>query len=345
MRQHFTTHEISDAADLSSIVVAWWDLWHRSSSATPFQSPAWLVPWWTYFQPGELLTIAVFRGAQLVALAPFYIENGNQQRRVLPVGVSISDYLDILVDDRYAFPARQALSSYLAQTSSRWDELNLEELSPDAAALSLSCPDGFVEVTVPQSACPTLILEGSTTLKDCVPRSRLQALRLACNRAARRGGYVVEQGTQYNIDDMLRQLFRLHAMRWQSRGEAGVLADGRVQQFHAAAAPLLMHAGLLRLFLLRIGGTPAAAYYGFIHVDRAYFYLLGFDPAFAFESPGVILIGHAISDALAAGVKELDFLRGQERYKYEWGAIDRWTRRRSFQKPRTSAPHTRSEPP
>jgi CelD/BcsL family acetyltransferase involved in cellulose biosynthesis len=45
-----------------------------------------------------------------------------------------------------------------------------------------------------------------------------------------------------------------------------------------------------------------------------------------------VLIGHAIADAVASDATVFDFLRGQEPYKYEWGAVDRWSRRRSFRR-------------
>jgi CelD/BcsL family acetyltransferase involved in cellulose biosynthesis len=111
-----------------------------------------------------------------------------------------------------------------------------------------------------------------------------------------------------------------------------VLADETVQAFQADAIGRLGEAGLLRLFLLRIGDATAGAYYGFHHGSRAFAYIGGFDPDFTFESPGTILMGHAIEEAVREGAREFHLLRGQEAYKYEWGAIDRWNQRRSFRR-------------
>jgi hypothetical protein len=41
---------------------------------------------------------------------------------------------------------------------------------------------------------------------------------------------------------------------------------------------------------------------------------------------------HAIEQALREGAREFHFLRGQEAYKYGWGAVDRWNQRRSFRR-------------
>ena len=36
-------------------------------------------------------------------------------------------------------------------------------------------------------------------------------------------------------------------------------------------------------------------------------------------SPGLVLLGHVIRDAIARGKRRFDFLRGEERYKYDFG--------------------------
>ncbi len=69
------------------------------------------------------------------------------------------------------------------------------------------------------------------------------------------------------------------------------------------------------------------AYLGLAHAGRAFAYLGGFDPVHEHVSPGAILIGHAIEEAIRGGAAEFHFLRGQEAYKYPWGAADRWNQR------------------
>ncbi len=61
---------IDDGDGLAAFEAEWWDLWHACPAATPFRSPAWLLPWWHVFAPGPLRTVAVRRQGRLVALAP-----------------------------------------------------------------------------------------------------------------------------------------------------------------------------------------------------------------------------------------------------------------------------------
>jgi CelD/BcsL family acetyltransferase involved in cellulose biosynthesis len=324
---------VGDAGALAELAPEWWELWRRAESATPFQSPAWLIAWWRHFHPGELFCVAVRDGTRLVALAPLYIEDGPQGRRVLPVGISISDYLDVLLDPAIEREAGAALVAHLTSRADAWDGWDLEELAPDAAALRLPRPDACDETSQGQTACPVLALPSAVEdLGTHIPARKLRKLRMARNRAERRGETIVRRVDGADAPVFLQTLFDLHDARWKSRGEDGLLGDARVRRFQEEALPALVAAGFVRLYAVAIGGSVVGGYYGFLHRARAYAYLGGFDPEFAYESPGTILVGHAIEEAVREGAGEFHFLRGREAYKYEWGAVDRWNQRRSFRR-------------
>ncbi|MBZ9673207.1 GNAT family N-acetyltransferase [Mesorhizobium sp. ES1-3] len=315
---------IDDPAQFDSLAPHWWKLWEQSSSATPFQSPAWLVPWWRTFAPGDLATVAVWHGGDLLGLAPLYLEHGAVGSKLLPVGISLSDYLDIL-----CVPGTEALvAAAIAEKilSVEWSQWVLSDLPQDAAGLAMIYPDLKAGRPGLHGVCPVLAIAGDETLAGCVPSRRRRQLRRARQAAARRGRTALSSA-RGEPKTFLDQLIRLHDARWAGRG-GGVLADVAVKQFHRHSLPLLDARGLARCWLLAIDGRTVGVYYGFHHRGRAYAYLGGFDPAYAEESPGAILIGHAIEESIREGAHEFDFLRGQEAYKYGWGAIDRWTMRR-----------------
>ena len=319
---------IEDADTLAVLETGWWELWRRAPSATPFQSPAWLLPWWSSFSPGELFVVACRHAERLVGLAPFYIESGVQGRRILPIGISLSDYLDVLIDPQWEGPVAHAVVNEIARQRARWDSWALEELRPEAAALALACPDACCEKIEQQSACPVLRLAAGNAFCD-VPQGKLRKLRMTRNRLSRLDAQIFVP-PQECWREFIAGLFRLHATRWESSGETGVLKDCRVHAFHLRSVPRLLSAGLLRLYGISIQDRLAGAYYGFTDRRLAYAYLTGFDPVFAYGSPGTALVGHAIDEAAREGCREFHFLRGQEDYKYSWGASDRWNCRRSF---------------
>ncbi|HJS86541.1 MAG TPA: GNAT family N-acetyltransferase, partial [Acetobacteraceae bacterium] len=165
-----------------------------------------------------------------------------------------------------------------------------------------------------------------------IPAGRRRDLRLALHRADRKGGCAVEVAALDTLGPALDTLRRLHSARWRACGGTGVLADPRVVAFHRLAAPALLSEAALRLAILRIAGTPAAAYYVLLAPGAIYFYLSGFDPAFSFESPGTILLGRLIEQAIGEG-RSVHFLRGAEAYKYAWGGVDRMNATRRLTPP------------
>lgn len=322
-------NEIRDADGLSSIAPEWWDLWQRCPAATPFQTPAWLLSWWRAFHPGRLVTVAARRKGRLVGLAPFYLDG----RRLLPLGISLSDYLDLLIDPDLCDEAGQAIVKHFCHREPDWDEWEFPELQPGATALGLACPSGLADSIHDQDPCPVLMLPASTEgLREVLPSRKRRKLRLAHNRAARRGEVTIERATGDGVSQAYSELVRLHEARWRSRGAPGVISDERVRGLHGMALEQLSRRGLLRLYVLSISGQVASIYLGFRHQDRAYGYLTGFDPDYAFGSPGTILLAHAIEESVREGAREFHFLRGDEKYKYGWGASDRWNRRRLFRR-------------
>jgi CelD/BcsL family acetyltransferase involved in cellulose biosynthesis len=325
------TECVRDAARLAALRPEWLALWRRCPAATPFQSPDWLLPWWRHLGGGELLAVAVRDGARLVGLAALFLYEDRGTRRLLPLGIGVSDYHDLLIEEGREADAAAALFAALRQERACWDVLEFEELRPEACALRLACPPGWSDEAAENGCCPALALPaGAAAVRDCVPRAKFEAVKLARNRARRRGDVVVEQAGPASVGGHVEALIRLHAACWDERGGAGVLAEARLQSFHREAAPLLLESGVLRLYALRIDGRIVAAYYGFAQSGRSYAYLTGFDPDYRFESPGTILFAHAIEAALGEGARAFDFLRGREPYKYGWGAADRPNRRRRF---------------
>lgn len=308
---------VSDAAELHKLTPEWWALWRSNPTATPFQSAAWLIPWWTAFAPGRLLVLAVRRGCQLVGLAPFYVA---QDRRARPLGVSASDYFDVLIDPACFEPVadvlQRALLGTITDSPAEWE---MPGVPPGAQALIFASAGRIA----PTEVCPVLeIAPGTTDLSAILPEKKSKSLGRARRRASRIGSVEIRPAASTELASGLMALVKLHGMRWRERG-GGVLKGDRVQRFHAMAIQELDQAGMLDLLLCKIETEIAGVYYGMRDQSRAYAYLLGFDPARAFMSPGALLIGYAIERAARNGAREFHFLRGNEAYKYAWGAADR----------------------
>ncbi len=321
---------VDHEAGLRDLAPAWAGLHARCRLATPFQSPAWLIPWWRAFHPGRLATLALFDGSELAALAPLYEEaDGPDSPRLLPIGIGNTDLLDVLV-----LPgSERSLCEALVAMAACFDRgLLWTDLPPASPLLEARALGRWTATSGTSEPCPVLAWPAGrrdpqpasepSDLPDFVPAPQRRKWRMALHRSSRRGEVRTRLWQAEEASAFLDQLDRLHGLRWQGRGEAGVLADERVRRFQRLALPGLLEKGLAEAETYSIGGQIVGAYYGLRDDASSYAYLGGFDPAFDRESPGTLLIGRAIDRAVRRGAGRFHFLRGREAYKYAWGATD-----------------------
>lgn len=125
------------------------------------------------------------------------------------------------------------------------------------------------------------------------------------------------------IETALNDLFRLHGARWRARGQTGVLATPRRQQFHRALCQAFARRNWLRLWTLRCNGQAVCVLLNYFYNGKYYFFIGGFDPEYARWSVGVCLFSKIFQHAIGEGATHFDFLKGEEEYKYRYGAQNR----------------------
>jgi CelD/BcsL family acetyltransferase involved in cellulose biosynthesis len=316
--------EVTTCAGLEALAPAWHDLWCRAPDATPFHSPLWLILWWREVGGGDLRVLVARQDERMVGLLPLYLQNDSEGGKLLPLGIAISDYLDGLFEEGCGAIAAEAMLRHLAERDD-WSCCELHPLRAGSPLLAARVPANCAAETLAFEPCLAVeIPTGARELKDFLPSKIRDNLGYFRRRAERLGQVSFETAvTAGALSEFAEALFRLHDARWQQLGQPGVLADPAIRRFHRAAAPLLQSAGLLRLHALRLDARIVAVMYALAARRRIYCYLCGFDPAFAALSPGTLILGHSIWQAAREGAREVDFLRGRERFKYFWGVAER----------------------
>jgi len=292
-----------------------WALWRADRRATPFQSPAWLNAWVEHLG-GQQIFIAQVPGR---AILPLFLWDDNGVRKLVPVGAGQSDYCD-MIGDPEAVPA---LLDAIAAAPIAWDALVLPDLRPDSPLLG-PAPPGWTAKDEPHETCPVLAMP--LTLS----KSQRRKVAHDRHRADNLGGVTVALAAE--IPEALDALFALHAARWAAAGEPGALADPRVQSFLRSATPALAEAGLLRMAMVRHLGRIVAVLLGFRDAERFHSYINGVDMTVPGQSFGTLAFACLIEAAVAEGAREFHFLRGEEPYKYSWGAEPVRTIRRTLRR-------------
>jgi CelD/BcsL family acetyltransferase involved in cellulose biosynthesis len=120
---------------------------------------------------------------------------------------------------------------------------------------------------------------------------------------------------------VLDRFFALHRL---SKGEKAAFMTAATERFFRDIADALAPLGRLRLGVVRAHDEDAAVLFAFAYGDTLALYNAAYDPALSSLSLGIASHSFAVRDAIAQGFKIYDLLRGDEPYKYDLGAKDRW---------------------
>jgi CelD/BcsL family acetyltransferase involved in cellulose biosynthesis len=151
-----------------------------------------------------------------------------------------------------------------------------------------------------------------------VPKGQLARFAKYRRRAERQGslGWVEARGD--DISEAWKDVARLHRARFPESDDCA-LGDPRLVHFHHRAVSELAPV-CSTVDAVTLAASVIAGLYGFIVGEVKYCYLQGIDTTYARISPGLLLVGLVLENAQKKGIQRVDFLRGAEPYKLEWGA-------------------------
>ena len=295
---------LEDWDEWRALEPGWRDLIEDSAGATPFQTPEWMLSWWEVFGSSRLHVFVAKHGRELVGIWPLQVRSGPW-RVLCPVGIRGSDYLNPLI-------RRGAERLFCELFDDHLDSLR----GVDLVDLQQVREDTRFELTgsEPQVQAACWVLDLPHDYEGYL-RSLSKGLRYDCRHPIE--GAVIEKADPDNVARSMEALFDLHAARWRARGLPGVFFLPGVKRFQQLAAARLARSGKLNLYTMSLNGDCIGALHAMRCDSTTFFYQSGFSSALK-RSPGTLLIAHAIREAVEAGDKHFDFMRGDELYKRRW---------------------------
>jgi CelD/BcsL family acetyltransferase involved in cellulose biosynthesis len=317
---------ITERERLAALEVPW-RLLCESTGADVFQSHAWIMAWSNSLSGrGYRLRIAVaWRGDELVATLPLVIRPGLLYRGLEWASEFFADYCDALIAPGGDGQLLPALWSAIDRAGG-FDVVRLNQVRPDGRVKQLldSTATGWGKLKLRETKIPCLGLANAWTGGEAWFRTLKKKARNNFTRGRR---ILTELGgdAEFRIvtaDDPQAEavLDRVLALKrhWLEENEPGSPFLGREGDSLRAVLISSLRAGSGRIFLLTCGGTIAAASFNFVYEKRLQAYLTSYDPQYERASPGTILMVHYIKWAFDSGFLYVDFLRGDEPFKYRF---------------------------
>ncbi len=306
----------------------WNDLLGRSASGSIFSTWEWASTWWDVYQPGQLWVVTCRDSEdRLVGLAPWFIAAGST-RMVQTIGCEeVADYLDLLVDKEWVEPVLERFADFLRENQAEFDQIflcNIPETSVGSNQFATALEQqGFAVNVTEEDVCPIVNLPATwEEFLGGLDKKNRHELR----RKLRRG-----QGSNAEIDwyivtpehdlDVEMEHF-LEMMAASDPEKAVFLSDPDNLTFFKRIAAVAQEAGWLALCFLTVNGERAATYFNYDYKGHILVYNSGLKLEYGSLSPGILLMAYCIQYAIDKGYQVLDFLQGDEDYKYRLGGKD-----------------------
>lgn len=319
--------ELIHGSDVFTRLANEWDaLAQRGITNTPFQTLAYQQAWWTHLHPanGRLHTVTVRNDEQeLLAIACLYNVDGTLYFNGC---VEETDYLDLIASAENAETGWRAVLDCLCSSDfPEWHSLdlcNVPEASPTRLILSQEAQRrGFLFRESLNEVCP--IIELADTFDgylEGIDSKQRREIQRKLRRAEAAEAEMVVVGPDDDVETAVTDFLDL--LQKSTFEKRDWLNDGRRAVFYDAARAA-HKAGTLQLIFMEVRGKKAAALFNFDYNGRIWVYNSGLDPAlFGALSLGVVITAKAIEYAVENGRTTFDFLRGNETYKYRFGAVD-----------------------
>ena len=241
-----------------------------------------------------------------------------------------SDYATILAEPADLPEVARAVAGYIAgPASGEWDVVDLRRLRcGDPAGSRLAAAFAELDagrlVVEREDVCPVVTFPTGLDIEgylSTLGKKERHEIRRKVRRAEAAGEVRLTDSTDPLGD--LDLFIDLHQKRW---GEKGLFPPNRGGEQSRVLVRRLFELfgidGPFRLTILSVGDRVIASGLHFETETDLLYYNAGIDPDARDLSPGVLMIHAYVRRALERGLRRMDFLRGDEPYKYEWGAVD-----------------------
>ena len=329
----FKVKQITNPNSFLKLKEDWNFLLKNSGNRNIFLTWEWLYTWWTFYNKGKnLFIILVESNNRLVGIAPFYVKDerilGNKIKslRVLGDEEVCSEQLDVIVQSDFRKDVCEKICDYLDTNTTLWDILHLMDFKKNSFFVEIlrkySISNKFKIIIDEITVNPYLTISSDwDTYFQSLSRNQRKNYRNYTNKLQKKFNHKFESFTNNRdlpLDEVMSQLIFLHEKKWTQEVGSGVFKRKRFREFHLTVAKEFFDNDWLKLFLLWIDNTIKGVFYCFEYENILFAYQLGYEPALKEYSIGKLVITWSIKCAIESGLYEVDFLRGENVYKYKY---------------------------
>ena len=298
-----------------------WSDWERilpsCSTNTVFVTPWWQKVWWdNFYADNELHILSVREGDEIMGIASLMLSDGTL---TFAGDKELFDYLDFLVPKGNESKFYDPLFEHIM--GMEWQSIDLPSLPKDSPTLE------YLPRLAKAKGLKVEIEEEETTPVAYLPDSwdgYLAGLRKKDRHELRRKIRRLEAADsphQYSCYSpaCMEDFFRLLRASREDKDE--FLTPER-EKFFTEIAQELSSRDQFKLYFLEVNGERVAGCICFDYGESYLLYNSGYDPGYSQLSVGLLNKALSLQTAIEEGRQSFNFLKGNERYKYNLGGKD-----------------------
>ncbi len=326
----YIVERMDSSADLEALKEEWNRLADTIAGTPIFLTWLWVKTWWEHFGHDRQLWLLTARDklGNLKGIAPWVRENTRygflSLRAIGFIGFDVVQpaHLNIIAPASELERVFCTFFDYVLSQSKHWDILRFASVSQDSPINNFLTKAGGRPREGEQITSPYISFSGNW--EDYLQtRSKKLRRNLKYFRSRLEADHPGEVSfSQINepqaIRASLEKLGEFSRNRWHSKGEMTGFDYSTYINFHQNIALNAHQAGWLRLYALLVAQRVIAVFYAYRYQDRIYAYQMAFDSEWGKYSPGRLLVAHVLQASIQENAKELDWLSGDEEYKFMW---------------------------
>lgn len=328
MRMHLNDR-VTDEEKWKEISIQWNELLQESHFNDIFLTYEWMSVAWSIFKDGELCIVLLEDREKIVCILPLYKYKLGPFRILKFIGTGLSDYGSFIIHKDYDIKEtiHQAFDILLKEKD--WDAIDLQQI-PDDSPIYKGLKGFLTEPEIKNKQyvslkemvnCPFVCFEDKgNTFEAEVNKTLLRKIRGREKQVlAEKTSLILEDEFNHQlIDEVLGAFFTMHIKRWKAAGRKSIFTCKKCRSFYREMAVQLSKNDWFYMPTLKIENEYAAFEYAFRYNKKIYDYTSAYEIGFEGYFPGLILKKHLIFFNSDKDLREIDFLRGDEQYKYKW---------------------------
>jgi len=325
----YTIDRITTTEELERLQPEWSALHAETSPRNPFLTYEWTAACWRHVCRGARLHVLTARqNGRLVAVAPLCLERRAAFRVLRFIGDGRSDYLGLLESPGSPHAGR-ALLDHLAGASGDWDLALFRQLCPTYTDLhETALPPTLKSEGIEGTVAPYLEHPGPFTALVKEGPSSLRRAQRAVRKFEKEGG-TVERRCGADAAELVEAIATVEARSWKGREGCARFQPGSGQELLRQALRELGGRGEMEIWVAWKDERPVAFLVNFLTPERVCYYQGAYDEEHRKLYLGGLLHYRAIERAWEAGLREYDFMSGDEAYKTGWTTGERTLRYRA----------------